>query len=1643
MTKLKNTKKGMAKKALSVSLVAAMLATSNVPVWAAEDLFTDGSASVEVPAVTEPTTDVELFNSGDINATTVEEAPSATTTDTLQQNGDLSIEATGEKGIDINSASSGVKVASSTLTLDDGKTFNINWYHSSDNSTLNYTLGQTYSNSDTQASGTYQMINNVSGPVTGNPGELLTDEMDKETAKTYLDEYITAVVWEQSAQGWIARAVSAPVLVYSNKAMDYDSAIKNMYLNCEDTIKAGDTITLEASYGKTVKWYKNGSADPIGEGSTYSTKLSDAGEEIYPVVEVQTDNNGTLRHSFDSIEVWGVDYQWDFKGETIENGGVAYDAGLLSVKVNLPRALKNGETAQIELTGQTGTASVDSLNGSGNILNGSYTLTKEDIGKTITAKVTIKIGNKNFEFTDSINITDAYVTLTGKPVIKVATGEAEIRPGVTLTADTANVSAPSDPNFDEFSYQWQWYNAATGKWEELNDEDPDNNASTYLVDTDDYGKTIRVAVFGGVYYNADKSVFSDEVTVVADDLDQNKVTVVVDTDANQPGNQDTKVFNPLDSEANKLGNSIKVYYDNNELTAGTDYTLKYSGIDQIGKVTVTVTILPTAKTENSSGSKVFADLYELVSPAENPDFTIKSSDTTSEYNGQAVSPSVEIRNKNGAVIDATEYTVYSVGPDAGTYDINVYVNGQGMATRDGQQHTITPKNINNHEEDFNLVIPDAVWEASEGAVESNTVKDAKIQLFDNAISATEDLLSDYTYDEDEEAFVDESGDVVYKIEVLNWGEGGVKKAIRISFEEGNSNYKGTLVVDGEINSRSIAQFQAQFTTKIRSEAGARVYNGLLQDVLGEILDESHGSITFTDGTRLYEGRDFEYQIVKGGTDAGDVSIYIEGKGNYDGNMTLSNVYTISKANFRDDVVDSDNFTISYDPSLGDAGADISAYVELAKEKYTATIEDSGYKLTLGKDFWLDRVSVGSLNNTLAYVPTVAENKVEGHGENANFVTTGVNANGDKVSDKDTIYVSLVDKDLNDSDIQVTIESAEYNGGNLVTPTVKVAYVKDGQEYIINPAYYDVQIIQSAYDQGETGKVNIVAKDNLNTQQYPQLYTGNKMVDYTVGTTNLALGSIVATNGLTTLPSVAYDSAQAGTETGIILETSKYVVKDASGNIVDPKYYTVSFTNNKAVGTATITVTGKAPYEGSISADFTITQNNLPSGTVTLMSDNLSKVYTGEGVELIKGTDYNITGELASLTEGTDYMIVYEDNINVTNDTSKAAFKVVGINNYAGEVVKYFDITPATITESDITIGDAVYQGGVAVQPAVTVGIPGGNATLTEGTDYTVSYQTTATNAGDEGTVRITYADNPNINTADSVKEVKYTVTAKDLKDVTIQAIADQEATGEQLKPELTVMNGSVQMVEGRDYTVSYGSNTEVGLGTVTIQPVQGNANYTGSQEATFNIVEAQPEVGQAMISEVKVSGNTLTPILAEEVDGAVGYDYVLATEEDYSNGRVDISKNILTTNTNFYYVEAGTYYVYCHAWKRDENGIKQFGEWSNLYKVEVTATTPERPMIQSARLRGNTLTVTWSRSADADGYDIVMGKAARKVNNEMRPVDYGKAVKKITDGDTVTVTFRNIPSGTYYVGLHAWNRTSESGVKVFSPWSNGRKVVVK
>ena len=54
-----------------------------------------------------------------------------------------------------------------------------------------------------------------------------------------------------------------------------------------------------------------------------------------------------------------------------------------------------------------------------------------------------------------------------------------------------------------------------------------------------------------------------------------------------------------------------------------------------------------------------------------------------------------------------------------------------------------------------------------------------------------------------------------------------------------------------------------------------------------------------------------------------------------------------------------------------------------------------------------------------------------------------------------------------------------------------------------------------------------------------------------------------------------------------------------------------------------------------------------------------------------------------------------------------------------------------------------------------------------------------------------------------------------------------------------------------------------------------------------------------------------------------------------------------------------------------------------------------------------------------------------------------QGVRLLDTENNLTVTFKNVKKGTYYVCLHAFNKTSEDGKKVFSPWSNLKKATVR
>ena len=1364
-------------------------------------------------------------------------------------------------------------------------------------------------------------------------------------------------------------------------------------------------------------------ASEFSDGSDATAFSAEAEAPAVDDVEDSTVENAT------ATNLKATDVVFKQNGQTIQNEAVITQ-GTLTATVTLSGNVTG--KASIKLFDKSDNSEVASNTMSGgNVISVSYDLKQSDAGKVFGLEVKDGADDITTGITGkTIKIVESATVLTGTPTIDAGVNKDKITAGTVLTAKTDKMG----PEGTTFKYQWQatddkgeWYNLTTNA-----------SSQTYTVPDDIadlYDKQVRVAVYSGDSFETEKARCSEGVTIGAKELEASDVHATINIGAASTATTD-KVFS-TESKKNELTDKdITVTYgsNNTKLTLGKDYTLTYDQLYHLGTVKVTITIQLTETTGFTSG-KYEGVTYTLVPGTTQNGYAIVYNEGKSyEYTGKKITPEVTKVTYEGQTLPASDYTIQEIGPNAGNYALSVNVTERTLVyVKDGSNVKgdavkITKKDMAKHDADFEVVIPEEVWKAAATDVQKNGIKNAKIKMYDTVAdpNKTNDLLA---------------GDE-FEITCVNWSDSAIKKEIKIAAKNTANNYQNSISRKGEATKSDINEFKAEFLNAL-SDGNNLIYNGTEQDYLKTLLKKNYGSIEFKNGTKLFLDRDFTYKLIQGGTNAGDVSYVITGAGNYaNTEMTLSNAYKIQPATFIDDTqvkdnrVTDDKLIVPFNPALGDSGADITNYNILAKDVYKAWMEKSGtktYDLVLDKDFWLDRTNL--TQTTLEYTPTVAEKKVAGHGKNENFVQTAGN------TDRTPITAELTAKDLSDKDITVKVVDASYNSGKVVKPTVKVVYTaKDGKEYEISSDYYTVEVERAAVNEGDKGKINVKAKTIAlaDKEKYPQMYAGNQMIEYTVGTPSLEGGKIVATNGLETLPSVSYSAEQAGSSKGIILEAGKYVVKDKSGNVVDPKYYDVTFSDNKKAGTATITVTGKAPYKGSVSANFKITNATLPSGTVTLMSDKLSKAYTGEEISLVKGTDYVITGELAQLKEGTDYMVSYENAVNVTTASSKAKIKFVGIGSYAGELVKTFDITPAKITASDVTLGDTTYSSGMTVKPSVTITVPGGKTALVEGTDYTVDYVPAATNVGDKGKVVITYKDNKNLNTADSVKEVEYGVTAKDLKDVTVAAIANQEATGEQIKPAVTVMNGSVKLTEGKDYEVVYGDNKAIGEGTVTVKALDSNKNYTGSQTVKFNIVESAAEIGTPVISSVKVVGNKATVILSGDAEGASGYDYVISTDKDCTTSKDydAISKNQVKTSTAFKYVQKGTYYAYCHAWTRDKNGKKVFGEWSEGYEFKVKATTPAAPVITEVKVKGSTITVTYNKVSNVAGYDVVLGTSSKNDNGELRPYRYGDHKILNINKNKVTVQFKKVPKKNWVVGMRSFTKDPDTNKKVFSRWSN-------
>ena len=86
------------------------------------------------------------------------------------------------------------------------------------------------------------------------------------------------------------------------------------------------------------------------------------------------------------------------------------------------------------------------------------------------------------------------------------------------------------------------------------------------------------------------------------------------------------------------------------------------------------------------------------------------------------------------------------------------------------------------------------------------------------------------------------------------------------------------------------------------------------------------------------------------------------------------------------------------------------------------------------------------------------------------------------------------------------------------------------------------------------------------------------------------------------------------------------------------------------------------------------------------------------------------------------------------------------------------------------------------------------------------------------------------------QKINFEITPRSIQEAQISGIASSYLyTGKPIQPVPVVKYGTVLLEAGKDYTLSYAANTNVGTATVTIT---GKGNYTGVKKVTFQINKA-------------------------------------------------------------------------------------------------------------------------------------------------------------------------------------------------------------
>lgn len=290
-------------------------------------------------------------------------------------------------------------------------------------------------------------------------------------------------------------------------------------------------------------------------------------------------------------------------------------------------------------------------------------------------------------------------------------------------------------------------------------------------------------------------------------------------------------------------------------------------------------------------------------------------------------------------------------------------------------------------------------------------------------------------------------------------------------------------------------------------------------------------------------------------------------------------------------------------------------------------------------------------------------------------------------------------------------------------------------------------------------------------------------------------------------------------------------------------FTVSYKNNTEPGTATLKVTGKGNYSGSVSKTFKITARAINDVEVTIPDT----VFTGEQVK----PDVVVSYGNYQFINNSDYTLSFKDNVNI----GTASVVVTGKNHLSGSRTVTFPIEKADISSTEIAVKNATFTGS-AVKSGVDVRL--GNVTLKEGTHYTLSYK----NNVNAGTAQVTISGKGSL---EGAVTKSFTIAKADISKASISASGTYAPDG--VKIGINAKFGNYTL-KSSDY--SFAAPTAAGEQTLTIS---GNGNFSGKTTVKCNVAKADIANAKSSLSlSTDGKGYTVTVI----------YDGVLLTQDkDY------------------------------------------------------------------------------------------------------------------------------------------------------------------